>query len=144
MPRRKQYLYPINASDSDFYQQAVNYLRKQSESDGFDLDTIEISVKKKVTPRIKNLDQAITNLSRYIANNKGYANYGDKNIRIFGEETVVLKKDIVKMLKITRPTFDKWIKDGFITPLKSKKIANIEVFPPDAILAQLIEQKNKK
>lgn len=47
------------------------------------------------------------------------------------------------MLKITRPTFDKWIKDGFITPLKYKKIANIEVFPPDAILAQLIEQKNK-
>ncbi|GHV49065.1 hypothetical protein FACS1894181_06810 [Bacteroidia bacterium] len=50
MPRRKQYIYPINASDSDFYQQAVNYLCKQSESEEFDLDTIEISVKKKVTP----------------------------------------------------------------------------------------------
>jgi hypothetical protein len=95
MPRRKQYKYPVIVSDADFYQQAVDYLRKKSESKGFDLGTIEIYVKHQITPRIKNLDKAIDNLSRYITNNKGYANYGDDNIQIFGKEAIVLNPNSV-------------------------------------------------
>jgi hypothetical protein len=38
------------------------------------------------------------------------------------------------MLKISRPTLNKWIKDGFITSIKSKIISNPEIFPPDIIL----------
>jgi hypothetical protein len=48
------------------------------------------------------------------------------------------------MLKISHPTLGKWIKDGFITPLKSKQIHGLEVFPPDAILKQLLKNKNSK
>ncbi|GHU61522.1 hypothetical protein FACS1894123_01010 [Bacteroidia bacterium] len=35
------------------------------------------------------------------------------------------------MLKISRPTFDKWIKDGFITHLQSKHIRNLKIYIPD-------------
>ena len=59
------------------------------------------------------------------------------------EVITVLKKDIVKMLKISRPTLNKWIKDGFVSSVKSKVMDNTEIFPPDLILAQLQSQKKK-
>ena len=57
---------------------------------------------------------------------------------------IVTKKDIARMLKITRATLDKWIRDGFITPVQSSVLPDIKIFPPDQILEQLQNQKNKK
>jgi hypothetical protein len=65
-------------------------------------------------------------------------------IQVFNGEAMVSKKDIAKMLKISRPTLNKWIKDGFIAPVKSKVISNLEIFPPCIILEQLLNQKNRK
>jgi predicted site-specific integrase-resolvase len=48
------------------------------------------------------------------------------------------------MLKISRPTLDKWIRDGFIIPVQSNVLPNTEIFPPELILKQLQNQKNKK
>jgi hypothetical protein len=48
------------------------------------------------------------------------------------------------MMKISRPTLNKWIRDGFIAPIKSKIISNLGIFPPDIILEQLLNQKNRK
>jgi predicted site-specific integrase-resolvase len=59
-------------------------------------------------------------------------------------EALVSKKQIAKMLKISRPTLDKWINDGFITPVKSKFLRGTLIFPPDLVLQQLQNQKNKK
>jgi hypothetical protein len=101
------------------------------------METIEISVKKKIVPRIRNIDKAIGNLKRYIVVNNEF-------IHIVNGETIVSKKDIAKMMKISRPTLDKWIRDGFITPVQSTVLPNTEVFPPDLILKQLQNQKNKK
>jgi len=103
----------------------------------YDMTTIEISVKKKFIPRIQNIDNAIDNLTRYLAINK-------QSIEIHNGEAFVFKKDIIKMLKISRPTFDKWIKDGFIIPLQSKHFREWKLFPPEEILKQLQKQKNKK
>jgi len=101
------------------------------------METIEISVKKKITPRIRNIDKAIDNLKRYIAVNKEF-------IQIVNGEAIVSKKDIAKMLRISRPTLDKWIRDGFIIPVQSNVLPNTEIFPPELILKQLQNQKNKK
>jgi hypothetical protein len=60
MPRRKQYKYAVKVSDADFYQQAVDYLRKKSESADFDLGTIELHVKKKLRPALKTLTKPLT------------------------------------------------------------------------------------
>jgi predicted DNA-binding transcriptional regulator AlpA len=136
MPRRK--LYKILAKDTFIYDTIVSELQNNPElAANYDMTTIEISVKKKITPRIQNIDKAIDNLTRYIAINKQY-------IETHNGETLVFKKDIIKMLKISRPTFDKWIKDGFIIPQKSKHFREWKLFPPEEILRQLQKHKNKK
>ena len=46
------------------------------------------------------------------------------------------------MMKISRPTLDKWIRDGFIQP---KKLArSLEIYPIEAVLEQLENQRKKK
>ena len=45
-------------------------------------------------------------------------------IRMVNGEEIVLKKDIAKMLKVSRPTLDKWIKEGFISSVKSEVMDN--------------------
>jgi predicted site-specific integrase-resolvase len=57
---------------------------------------------------------------------------------------IVSKKDIARMLKISRPTLDKWIRDEFITPVQSSVLPDIKIFPPDQVLKQLQTKKNKK
>jgi len=135
MPRRKQY--KILARQTAIYDTIVAELQKNPELADYDMETIEISVKKKITPRIQNIDKAIDNLTRYIVVNKEF-------IQIVNGEAIVSKKDIAKMLKISRPTLDKWIREGFVSPTKSKVLPNTEIFPPDLILKQLQNQKNKK
>ena len=135
MPRRKQY--KILARQTAIYDTIATELQKNPELADYDMETIEISVKKKIIPRIRNIDKAIDNLTRYIAVNKEF-------IQIVNDEAIVSKKDIAKMLKISRPTLDKWIREGFVSPTKSKVLPNTEIFPPDLILKQLQNKKNKK
>lgn len=135
MPRRKQY--KISARQTAIHDTIVSELQKNPELADYDMETIEISVKKKITPRIRDIDKAIDNLKRYIVVNKEF-------IQIVNDEAIVSKKDIAKMLKISRPTLDKWIREGFVSPTKSKVLPNTGIFPPDLILKQLQNQKNKK
>jgi len=135
MPRRKQY--KISARQTAIYDVIVAELQQNSELADYDMDTIEISIKKKITPRIQNIDLAIANLKRYLAINK-------EHIQIINGEMIVAKKDIVRMLKISRPTLDKWIRDEFITPVQSSVFPDTKIFPPDQILEQLQNQKNQK
>ncbi len=135
MPRRKQY--KISARQTAIYDVVVAELQQNPELADYDMGTIEISIKKKFTPRIQNIDLAIDNLKRYLAINK-------EHIQIINGEMIVAKKDIARMLKITRPTLDKWIRDGFITPVQSRFLSDTKIFPPDQILKQLQNKKNKK
>jgi hypothetical protein len=134
MPRRKQY--KISARQTTIFDVIVAELQQNSELADYDMDTIEISIKKKITPRIQNIDLAIANLKRYLAINK-------EQIQIINGEMIVAKKDIARMLKITRPTLDKWIRDGFIIPVQSNVLPDTKIFPPDQILKQLQNQKKK-
>ena len=135
MPRRKQY--KISARQTAVYEAIVAELQRNPELADYDMETIEISVKKKITPRILNVDRAVDNLKRYISVNKEF-------IQIVNGEAIVSKKDIAKMLNISRPTLDKWIRDGFIIPVQSNVLPNTEVFRPDQILEQLQNQTKKK
>lgn len=135
MPCLKQY--KISARQTAIYKTTVSELQKNPELADYDMETIEISVKKKITPRIRDVDKAINNLTRYIAVNK-------KFIRSINGEAVVSKKEIAKMLKISRPTLDQWIREGFITQVQSEVLSKTETFPPDLILKQLQKQKQKK
>ncbi len=134
MPRRKQYKIP--AREMEVFDAIVAELEQKQGLADYDMNTLEISVKKKINPRIQNIDKAIENLERYMVVNKEF-------IRMVNGEAIVLKKDIAKMLKISRPTLDKWIKEGFINSVHSKVMVNTEIFPPELILGQLQNQKKK-
>ena len=135
MPRRKQY--KISARQTAIYDVIVAELQQNSELADYDMGTIEISIKKKITPRIQDIDSAIANLKRYLAINK-------EHIQIINGEMIVTKKDIARMLKISRPTLDKWIREEFIIPVQSSVLSDTKIFPPDQILKQLQNKKNKK
>jgi hypothetical protein len=135
MPRRKQY--KISASQTAICDVIVAELQQNPELADYDMGTIEISIKKKITPRIQNIDSAIANLKRYIAINR-------ELIQTVNGEMIVAKKDIDRMLKISRPTLDKWIREEFITPVQSSVLSDTKIFPPDQILKQLQNKKNKK
>ena len=135
MPRRKQY--KISARQTAIYSVIVAELQQNPELADYDMGTIEISIKKKITPRIQNIDLAIANLKRYIAINK-------ELIQTVNDEMIVSKKEIARMLKISRPTLDKWIMEEFITPVQSSVLRDTIIFPPDQILKQLQNKKSKK
>ncbi len=135
MPRRKQY--KISARQTAIYDVIVAELQKNPELVDYDMGTIEISIKKKITPRIQDIDSAIANLKRYLAINK-------EHIQIINGEMIVTKKDMARMLKISRPTLDKWIREEFIIPVQSSVLSDTKIFPPDQILTQLQNKKNKK
>lgn len=135
MPRRKQY--KISARQTAIYDVIVAELQQNPELADYDMETIEISIKKKITPRIQNIDLAIANLKRYIAINK-------ELIQTVNDEMIVSKKEIARMLKISRPTLDKWIREEFITPVQSSVLKDTIIFPPDQILKQLQNKKNKE
>ncbi len=84
MPRRKQY--KISTRQTAIHDTIVSELQKNPELADYDMETIEISIKKKITPRIRNIDKAIDNLKRYIAVNKEF-------IQIVNDEAIVSKKD---------------------------------------------------
>lgn len=135
MPRRKQY--KISARQTAIYDVIVAELQQNPELADYDMGTIEISIKKKITPRIQDIDSAIANLKRYLAINR-------ELIQTVNGEMIVTKKDIARMLKISRPTLDKWIREEFITPVQSGVLSDTKIFPPDQILKQLQNKKNKK
>ena len=108
MPRWKQI--KIQAKDTSIYSQIVSELSKNPElAEGYDMDSIEITIKKKHQPYIQNVDRAILNLQRYYAANKQY-------IETLDGWQIISKKDLAKMMRVSRPTLDKWIENGFITP----------------------------
>ena len=135
MSRRKQY--KISARQTGIYDIIVAELQQNPELADYDMGTIEISIKKKITPRIQNIDLAIANLERYISINRDH-------IQTINGEMIVTKKEIARMLKISRPTLDKWIREEFITAVQSSVLKDTKIFPPDQILKQLQNKKEKK
>ena len=132
MPRRKQI--KVQAKDTSIYKQIVLELSKNSElAEDYDMDSIEITIKKKHQPYIQDIDKAILNLQRYYAANKQY-------IETFNGWQIISKKDLAKMMKVSRPTLDKWIENGFIKPAQIPN-APITSFQIDEVIDQLLKQK---
>ncbi len=86
MPRRKQY--KILTGQTAIQDAFVSELQKNPELADYDIETIEILVKKKITPHIRSIDKAKDNLKRYIAVNKEF-------IQIVNDEAIVSKKETI-------------------------------------------------
>lgn len=133
MPRRKKQIIPVK--DLAISSKIVKELEQRPELADYDMDTLQITILKKHKPKIQNLDKAISNLKRYWAIN-------EKHIRVRNREVAVFKTDIIKMMKISRPTLDKWVNDGNIKPQYSSFFKQY-IFPPKLILEQLERYKEE-
>ncbi|KAA6306820.1 hypothetical protein EZS27_041516 [termite gut metagenome] len=129
MPRRKKYT--LSAKELSIYEVIVGELSKNPElAANYDMTTIEISVLKTIEPFIKNIDTVISHFVQYLAKNK-------KNIPVFSGEEIINRILLAKMLGISRQTLSDWIRKGFITPVRSQRVSNIETFSTKAVLKQL-------
>lgn len=119
MARRKKYI--LSAKELPIYDEIVSALSKIPKLSDYDMDTVQITVLKKITPQIKDIDTVIKTLKRNISI-KG------KHIHIVNGQQLVIKTDIIKLMGISRPTLDKWIADGYIIPEYSEFLKK-DIFP---------------
>jgi DNA-binding transcriptional regulator YiaG len=136
MPRRK--IYKILVKETDFYDLLVDELRLMNPqlATDYDMETLEISMKKKTKPQIQDIDKAIEILKRHLLTYKN-------EVEVYRDEALVHKNQIAHFLGITRPTLDKWIHEGFIKAIKSKYLPNAYFYPPEEILKQLLHLKDQ-
>ena len=134
MPRHRQITIPVEKLT--VYEELINELSENPIWEDYDLDIVKLTIlKKKAPPHIKDVEKAIENLKWYVAIN-------NSRIETFEGQKIINIKDLAKMMKISRPTLDKWIRDGFIQP---KKLArSLEIYPVDTVLEQLEKQRKKK
>jgi predicted DNA-binding protein YlxM (UPF0122 family) len=129
MPRRKRYSIP--AKQLPIYDAIVEELSKNPElAAEYDMTTIEISILKSINPYIKEIDAVISHFELYLAKNKKY-------IQVHAGEEIINRSQLAEMLGISRQSLTDWIKKGFITPIKSEQILNIETFNTNTVLEQL-------
>ena len=134
MPRRKQIT--ISVEELNVYDTLIEELSENPVLDDYDLSTVELTIlKKKPPPQIKDVDKAIENFKKYVAANRNL-------FEMFEGQQIINKKNLAKMMKVSRPTLDKWIRDGFIQPKKLSR--SLEIFPINTVLEQLEKQRNKK
>jgi DNA-binding XRE family transcriptional regulator len=128
MPRRKQTT--INLKELDIYPALIEELRNNPAYSDKDLSTLKLIVLDSYEAIIKEVDKAIKHLQYYVAAKKN-------TIETFNDEQLINRVKLSKMLGISRQTLTTWINKGFITPLKSKYLPNIETFSTDAVLEEL-------
>jgi hypothetical protein len=121
MPRRK--LITIDASNLDICEDLLNELRDRELFKDCDFDTVMIcALQKKPAPTIKDVEKPISRLERYILNN--------------GNRTVG-KQELCRIMKISRPTLNKWLNAGFISEGFSKKCSSIQTFDLQKVASEL-------
>jgi hypothetical protein len=81
-------------------------------------------------------------VEKAIENLKWYASVHSDRIEEWMGYRSINKKDLAKMMRVSRPTLDKWIRDGFIQPVQIDRA--FEIFPIDTVLEQLEKQRKKK
>ncbi len=134
MPRRKQTT--INLKELECYLILLEELRNNPSYSEKDLTTLKLTVLDSYEATIKEVDKAIKHLQHYVAAKKN-------TIETFKDEQLISRVQLAKMLGISRQTLTIWISKGFITPLKSKYLSNVETFSTDAVLEELREYKSE-
>jgi DNA-binding XRE family transcriptional regulator len=119
------------------YPTLIEELRNNPAYADKDLKTLKLTVYDSYEATIKEVDKAIKHLQYYVAAKKN-------TIETFQGEQLIHRVQLTKMLGISRQTLTAWINKGFITPLKSKYLPNVETFSTDAVLQELNKYKSKQ
>ena len=132
MPRRK--LTTINLKELDIYSALIEELQNNPVYSDKDLTTLKLTVLDSYEATVKEVDKAIKHLQHYVVAKKN-------TIETFQGEQLIHRVQLAKMLGISRQTLTAWINKGFITPLQSKYLSNVEIFNTDAVLQELNKYK---
>ena len=130
MPRPKKITIPFH--ETDIYNSVIDLLKANPELSDYDFSSIKIHVTllKKSHPRIKDLEIILERIERYVSIN------GDKTVG---------KKELCRIMKISRPTLDKWIDNGFIVMTsKTAEFGYWELYNLNHVIKQLRTIYNKK
>jgi len=126
MPRPKTIR--INAAELDIWQELLEELKNHSQFRDCDFDNVQIIAKQKSPdPVIKNVAMPVTRLERFILNN------GNR---------MVGKQKLCEIMKISRPTLNKWLHDGFISKGYKKEPWSLQQFDLKKVLSELKKQQN--
>lgn len=129
MPRRKEI--KINSLELECSGDIIRELKADPRFENCDFSTLTLSVKENKLPaKIMDVRKAISNLKHFMAV-KG------NSIEVVGGKQVIRKHELSKMLKISRPTLDKWIKEGFISHGDTKIFIGQEIFNAQDVIQQL-------
>ena len=134
MPRRKQTT--INLKELECYSTLLEELRNNPAYSDKDLTTLKLTVLDSYEAVIKEVDKAINHLQHYVAAKKN-------TIETFEDEQLISRVQLAKMLGISRQTLTTWINKGFVIPLKSKYLSNVETFSTDVVLEELRKYKSE-
>ena len=129
MPRRK--ILRINADELSIFRELSDELYQHPVFHECDFTTIEIVAKKRSPdPKISDIEKYIRRLEQFIRNN------GNRNVG---------KQDLCKIIKISRPTLNKWLDDEFISKGKTKEVyAGNQSFDLKKVLDELKIQLDRK
>jgi hypothetical protein len=127
MPRRK--IIKIKASELHVWRELAEELYQHPLFQEADFDTVEIvALKRNPDPQIKDIESPIMRLERFVRNN--------------GNRTVG-KQKLCAIMKISRPTLNKWIDDEFISKGTTKEPwAGHQKFDLGTVIKELKKQKN--
>lgn len=128
MPRHKQIR--VSIKDLSCGDELKSELARMKSLAGFDLDRAEVVVKQRPAPVIKNAEQTMRNLEQYHANNRHL-------IQTIDGRQLVNKKDLARMMKISRPTLDRWIAAGFIAASKTP-FPDVKLYQISEVISQLL------
>ena len=129
MPRRK--ILRINADELPIFRELSEILYEHPVFRDCDFTTIEIVAKKRnPDPQIADVEKHIRKLERFICNN------GNRNAG---------KKELCKIIGISRPSLNKWIDDELISKGKMKGVyAGNQSFDLKTVLEELKIQLDRK
>ena len=126
MPRPK--IIQIHAATLKVWQDLAGELSEHPLFKDCNFDSVYIVSKKRMPdPVIKDVDKPIIRLERFIINNGNQA---------------VSKKKLCEIMKISRPTLNKWIEDEFISTGDKKEPWSLQKFDLKKVVSELKEQKN--
>lgn len=132
MPRTKELR--INVTELDCYNRLIAELKQNPLLNNYDVNTIELKVKhKKPKPILtKDIGELVNNLLRYQSANR-------ERVETFNGMQLIGKKQLARMLRVTRATLDSWIERGFVSPTRIVEI-NQDYFQVNEVIKQLRRQ----
>ena len=126
MPRPR--LIRINAAELNVWKELTNELSEHPLFKDCDFAHVEIVSKERTpNPVIKDIEKPIIRLERFIQNN------GNRSVG---------KKNLCEIMKISRPTLNKWIVDELISIGNKKESWSLQQFDLEKVVSELKKQKN--